>query len=329
MITKLLTGLLRRPRSAATSLSTLAKPVSKRALVSTAVALVGPRLQERFRQYVSWLDGQGYGFGSCEESPRGLARRTVYLRYDVHVRDLDAAVVLAALHEELQIPGSFQICWNHTQAEIEASVLFCKLQAFDPRYVQFGLHCSPESQWLIARRFDGRSLGLERFVASGGARAMIAEWFDAYTCQGDDAPVLREARGYAEASFAGTALSFQRAFGHARTVSGHGTPLSAAYLRAVAEKPEIAPIAAYLHPVDFLTLERIAPHGFQRELTHFENDGLPGSRIMFEGPIADMAARYRERMSNGGGFVVLFHPLSWVGDYFLPFLTAIASPTPA
>src|SRR2546423_95673 len=80
----------------------------KHELAATAAARVGSQLKQHFRRYVTWLDRQGYDFGSCEALPPRLDRRRVYLRYDVHVRDLFGAFVLAGLHEELQIPGSFQ-----------------------------------------------------------------------------------------------------------------------------------------------------------------------------------------------------------------------------
>jgi hypothetical protein len=34
-------------------------------------------------------------------------------------------------------------------------------------------------------------------------------------------------------------------------------------------------------------------------------------------------------MAAGGGFVVLFHPASWTGDYFMPFLDAVMPPAGA
>lgn len=291
-----------------------------------AMARSGPHLAERFRAYVAWVRRQGYEFASGEEAPLRLDQRRVYLRYDVHIRDLFGAFALAALHEELQIPGSFQICWEHSRAEVEASEIFLKLQGFDSRYVEFGLHCSPESRWLIADRFDGRGDGLEAFVNDGGARAMMADWLAAYRREGEAAASLSDARARAEESLAELATSFRRRFGPVRTISAHGTPLSAAFLEAVEEDRGLSALASYLHPVDFLTPERIASHGFGCELTTFGADPLPGPCIMFEGPIADMAARYRTRMAAGGGFVVLFHPASWTGDYFVPFLTDIAAP---
>ena len=75
-------------------------------------------MRQHFTRYVGWLTRQGYDFGSCENFAARLDRRCVYLRYDVHVRDLFGAFALAALHEEMQIPGSFQICWEHSRAEV-------------------------------------------------------------------------------------------------------------------------------------------------------------------------------------------------------------------
>lgn len=303
-----------------------ARPRAKHELAAAASARVGPQLTAGFRRYVAWLDRQGYDFGSCEELPSALGRRRTYLRYDVHVRDLFGAFALAALHEELQIPGSFQICWEHTRAEAEVSDIFRKLQLFDSRYVEFGLHCSPESRWLIAERFAGRGDGLDEFVGGGGAHRMMTDWLAAFEADGHEAAVLADARARGDASFAEVTASFRRSFGAAKTVSAHGTPLSAAYIEALAAEPRLSALARYLHPVNFLAPERIRRHGFLAELTQFPEDALPGQRIMFEGAIEDMATRYRERMSAGGGFVVLFHPASWTGDYFLPFLDRITAP---
>src|SRR5262249_10991533 len=189
-----------------------------------------------------------YTFASCEDWPFRLEARRVYLRYDVHVDDLLGAFALAHLHEVLQIPGSFQICWEHSLAEVEVADLFLRLQVFDARFVQFGLHCSPESSWIIAEKCDGRSGGLEQFVAGGAARAMIEKWLAAFERDGDDAPILVEARARAEARLADAAASFRRHFGAVKTVSGHGTPLASAYLDAVRSEPRVAPLGQDLHP---------------------------------------------------------------------------------
>jgi hypothetical protein len=141
---------------------------------------------------------------------------------------------------------------------------------------------------------------------------MIGEWLAAFEQDGDDAPILVEAGVRAEARLADAAASFRRHFGAARTVSGHGTPLAAAYLAAVRTEPRFAPLGQYLHPVEFLTRQRIARHGFLGELTRIDDcTGLPGAPIMFENPVTDMAERYRQRFAAGGGFVALFHPASW------------------
>src|SRR5205823_5912866 len=88
---------------------------AKGELAAAAEGRIGPRLRQHFTRYVGWLIRQGYDFGSCENFAARLDRRYVYLRYDVHVRDLFGAFALAGLHEELQIPGSFQICWEHSR----------------------------------------------------------------------------------------------------------------------------------------------------------------------------------------------------------------------
>jgi hypothetical protein len=295
-------------------------------LFTAALSQVSPSLEEGFRRYVEWLDRQGYTFGSCEEAPLRFDVRRAYLRYDVHVRDLFGAFVLAGLHERLEIPGSFQICWEHTRSEIEVSDIFLKLKAFDSRFVQFGLHCSPESSWLIADRFAGRAEGLDAFVADGGSRGLMAEWLAAFERDGHDAPILAAARRRADACLADTVVSFRRHFGPAVTISGHGTPLAADYLEAARAEPRLTMLAPYLHSVEFLDRDRVRRHGFARELTRFESNRLPGPLVMFENPVEDMAQRYAQRLSGGGGFVALFHPATWTGDQLLPFLDALTVP---
>ena len=250
---------------------------AKRDLVEAARLQVGPQLEIRFRRYVGWLDRQGYTFGSAEEAPLRFDTRRIYLRYDVHVADLSGAFALANLHEALQIPGSFQICWRHSQAEAEAADLFLKLQAFDSRYVEFGLHCAPESAWLIAEQFGGRSEGIEKFVRTGAARATMNDWLAAFERDGEDAPVLRDARRRAEAHLAEIVASFRRYFGAVTTVSGHGTPLAAAYLDAVRGEPRLSAIGSYLHPVEFLHPDRIREHGFACELTRIRRRWFAGA----------------------------------------------------
>ncbi len=318
-------GSERLSTSAAATRDLLGARTAKRDLVDAARSRIGRHLERRFRRYVAWLQGQGYAFASCEEWPLRLDTRRAYLRYDVHVRDLLGAFVLAQLHEELQIPGSFQICWEHSRAEAEASDLFLKLQAFDSRFVQFGFHCSPESSWIIWERHKGRSEGLEKFAASGAACAMIGDWLSAFEHQGHDAPLLVNARERAEEQLAHAARSFRRHFGPAKTISGHGTPLGAAYLDAVEAEPRLAPLGRYLHAVEFLTPERVQRHGFAGEITRFDEDALPGPPIMFENPISEMAQAYRQRLSGSAGFVVLFHPATWTSDHFQPFIEAVTA----
>ncbi len=299
---------------------------AKHDLVATARSQISAGLEAGFRRYVEWLDRAGYAFGSCEEAALRFDARRVYLRYDVHIRDLFGAFVLADLHERLQIPGSFQICWEHTRSEIEVSDIFLKLQAFDPGFVQFGLHCSPESSWLIAERFAGRAEGLDAFVADGGSRALMAEWLAAFERDGHEAPTLAAARRRADACLADTVVSFRRHFGPVTTISGHGTPLAADYLDAARAEPRLVALAPYLHSVEFLDADRVRRHGFARELTRFNGDRLPGPVMMFENPAEDMAQRYAQRLSGGGGFVALFHPATWTGDHLQPFIERLSVP---
>jgi hypothetical protein len=299
-----------------------------RDLAAAARRLIGPEMEDAFRRYVDWMSGAGYRFGSCEAEPPRFDAPVVYVRYDVHVRDLPAVFILADLHERLAIPGSFQICWHYSEAEEDVSDIFLKLKAFDPRYVEFGLHCAPESSWLVAERYRGDANALNDFVSSGGADRLIAEWWAAYERDGPAAEPLVEAEEKAERFFAGIVASFREAFGSWSTVSGHGTPLNNAYLAALRKAPHIEPLGRWLHAVDFLDPVRLARHGLRNELTPLGADAAGPCRIMFENPVEEMAGWYGQRMAAGAGFVALFHPATWSGAHFLPFLDRMAPRPP-
>ncbi len=295
------------------------------ALAAAARRRTGPGLEETFRRYVDGLDRAGYTFGSLDDDRLQFDQPVAYLRYDVHVRDLIAVFLLAALHEQLRIPGSFQICWGHSRPEIEVADVFRKLLAFDRRYISVGLHCAPEASWIIAERFAGDQAGLVELARPRSFARLTAEWRQLIEREGADAPALVAARNKADAALARTNTSFRRAFGPARTISAHGTPLSAAFLHARSTDKGISVLAPYLHAVHFLDDERIARYGFIRELTRVGTDELGGPRIIFENPAEQLPLQYGARMAARAGFVALSHPATWTSGHFLPLLESIAA----
>lgn len=304
------------------------KETDKKALAARARAKVGRSADQAFRRYVDWLRKAGYRLGSVENGPPRFDERYAYLRYDVHIRDLLAVFILADLHEELKIPGSFQICWEYSRAEEEVAEIFLKLRQFDRRYVQFGLHCSPESSWMIAERFGGNAGGLSDFAQSPAFAQLLRDWLAAFERDGAEAPALVEAHAKADAFLARIAETFRRSFGPCATVSAHGNPLNAAFLQAAQADPRLSVLSPYLHPTDFLDAERVVRHGFAYELTRFGTDGLSGPRVIFENPVDQLPLWYGERMAAGAGFVVLSHPATWVTSHFQPLLDLVRAAGP-
>src|SRR5262249_41019190 len=206
-------------------------------LASAARAAIGPGVVELFKRYVDWIRASGYAFRAFGVEPPELDRPYVYLRYDVHLHDLLPAFILAAVHEELGIPGAFQISWRLSAAEAQVARYFMALQAFATDHVHFGLHCAPATTWYVNARHGGDQRRAVAFAASPRFADYLNALLHGYRTEGPQFPELRALLEGADATLHELAQSFRLSFGDWPTISAHGTFLSAGYLRACSEQP--------------------------------------------------------------------------------------------
>lgn len=272
-------------------------------------------LEPLFRAYVRWLQQAGYEFGSLEHGLPSFDNRTVYLRYDVHVHDLLPALLLARLHEELKIPGSFQITWRFSPHEEATERIFLRLREFDPRYVQFGLHCSPNLTFLIRHKFDWNNRKSRNFFMSSEFETYVVEILNDYRRHGEDAFKVREILEGGRAELADQADSFYSWFGRWSSLSGHGHGMSAAFKRLQTIRPELREIRYLFNPPEFLNRIGYRTLGFDMELTTFDHDHL-GSPIIFEASGDVLNRNYQKRIQAGRGFLALTHPATWTTTRF-------------
>lgn len=276
-----------------------------------AIASAGEHgLEALFSRFVAAIQTRGYRFAAFEKAPVDFSGRKLYLRYDVHVHDLPAAFVLADLHERLAIPGSFQITWRFSPFEEQAEAYFLALRQFDQRYVQFGLHCSPNLSHIIYNDFDGDRRAALQAVKDGTFDKRLEALADAYERYGEDSDALRQIVEGGERIFIQQAESFRAHFGDWTTVSGHGQRMSAAFARAARRNPRLEPLRPYFMPPQFLDRLDLRAQGFQCEVTNFPDAAVP-QPILFDNPKSDFTYEYESRMRLGYGFVVLTHPASW------------------
>jgi hypothetical protein len=294
-------------------------------LAATARQKLGNGVDLSFRRFVAWLQSEGYSFGGFEEGPPRFDDRWAYLRYDVHGKDLLAAYVLADLHEQLQIIGSFQINWRHTRAEEAIEAYFVKLMEFDRRYVQFGLHAAPTATWYLNEKLGGDLSRQRTVMVTEEFREWLLELLAQYKCEGDDALGLREIREGTDATLANIAASFRETFGNWKSISGHGNYLTSGFIAVRAKHPEIAPLASYFFPVEYMRKYGVARFGFELEVTAFGSDRIPFPRLLTEGASEAVRRRwYRGRVAHGAGFVALLHPATWTCRHNATFFMAEA-----
>ena len=298
----------------------------KRQLAEASRSIVGGAIDLSFTRFVDWLRSEGYVFDGFENGSLQFRERRAYLRYDVHIQDLLAAYVLADLHEQLAIAGSFQIMWKFSRYEEGLEPYFTKLLEFDRRYVQFGLHAAPGATWYLSEKLGGDYSRQVEAMASPDFTAWLLDLHAAYCRDGDDAPELRKVRQGTDDTLASIAASFRATFGDWKSISAHGNFLTNGFLEVCGRHPEVNALRPYFHPVDYFGKWGVERFGFDYEITwlgfdDFDEVLLP--RVLMEGsPEETRREWYRGRVAHGGGFVALLHPATWTcsqnATFFLP-----------
>ena len=297
--------------------------IDKKELTATARRWTGGAINSSFRRFIGWLRAEGYAFDGFEDGLPRFDERRAYLRYDVHVQDLLAAYVLAELHEQLGIVGTFQITWKFSGYEEGLEPYFTKLLEFDRRFVRFGLHAAPTASWYLYWKLAGDHTREVEAVAGEDFAAWVLDLYAAYCRDGDDARDLREIREGTDDMLSRIAASFRATFGVWKSVSGHGNYLTNGFSEVCTRHPEVRVLQPYFHPVEYMVKWGVSRFGFDHEATSFGYDAMPFPRVLMEGSPEAMRRRwYRGRVARGVGFVALLHPATWTcsqnSTFFLP-----------
>lgn len=283
-----------------------------------------------FAELVASLAAHGYVLRHLDEAGAGLAARSVYLRHDVQAGDLDIACGLAELHERLGIPGSFHLAWDVIERHAGLRAAAARFGEFDRRFVRVGLQCDPLSRWLADSRFAGDDSQLTRFVASPEFASYLDELNRAAQRHGKHAPALREMGAGAWQCLIDLDRSFRTAFTMCSSISGRGSALSNAFLRARRQRPDLAAIAGWLSSIDFLMQNDIAHLGYPFEATRFGPDQYPGPTVVFGGAEGGMLREALwSRIAGGGGVVAILPVRYWIGNRYTNLMPAPRPSTPA
>jgi hypothetical protein len=169
-----------------------------------------------------WLirhaESLGFTFASLED-PKALSRsdreQLLFLRYDVHLRDIAPFYGILDANRSLELPSVAYLQWGYSDLEDNASADFLALRKFQSPSTRFGLHISPIPT--ILTRSKG---GYRAYVAwlKGDGLTSLGDAFDGvhdWTSPG----LLKRIRQTTDE----TISDFQTTFGDFRTMSLHGS----------------------------------------------------------------------------------------------------------
>lgn len=276
-----------------------------------------------FDRFVTQLQELGYSFRPLQQDYPSFLDRHVYLRHDIlpTAIDIDVGLQLAAVHERLKIPGTFHIAWDLLAGHRQLRDRALRLRDFDSAYVHLGLHCDPISSWLAEEDFGGDQRALTQYAASPAFASYLEQMLAAWHRDGAAAPALRSLREGAWAALAGLDRSFRHAAGRCSSLSGRGSPLSAAYVKARQAHPELEALAGWFQPIDFLSTVALGRLGYAFEATRFPADLGPGPTVLFGGAAGSSLRRsFDARIGAGRGFLAILPIRYWAENRYANLL---------
>lgn len=144
--------------------------------------------------------------------------KTVFLRYDVHVRDLAPLYGILDANETLKLPAVAFVQWQYSDVEKRYDADYKRLAGLDWRYLHLGFHTDSAEHYFVGQRVYGVYLG-----------ANLPAGFEDDIANADSAEELAlTVRHYANRIAQQYALewrSFRLHFPNATTIALHGSPL--------------------------------------------------------------------------------------------------------
>jgi len=127
---------------------------------------------------VKYLMDKGYSFGSFDEIPKienagDATQRKVFIRYDVHVRDIAPLYGMLDVNKIYNIPSTSFLLWDYSEYEKKRKDEYISLLKFSSKLNQFGLHLSPLVSVMSDSKGDFQSY--KNWLFNDGLRAYFDE----------------------------------------------------------------------------------------------------------------------------------------------------------
>ena len=250
---------------------------------------------------LAYIQALGYEFASLDDQEalkRANKAKLVFLRHDIHLRDVVPAIGVIDVNETFRVPSVSYVHWQYGEIERRSDRKFLYLKKLASTRTHFGLHPSPLPTLIM--KDHGSWASYLKWLHSGGVEALQGR-----IESGGDLIVKEDFRRALRRQFDESAQSFEAAFGPFRTISLHGSEFDnevericrlstqpCAYqqflVRSVFEFPEFIDIRPQI--VNFLVHD-----GYLAYVT----DTQPANKVI---------CRIRELAQGGRSFMLLIHP---------------------
>lgn len=257
-----------------------------------------------YAAFVQSVQARGYTFRRMDAIASEPPPRTVYLRFDIHVRDIPPAFGFAWLNHVLGVESEFHLLWRYSNAYVEAEddMELLATHLYDEGNV--ALHTAPLESYLIRTAFDGDEGAFTRWTRTPEADETVLT----LTSGGMGRfGMLDELTVAAETELTELAASFQARFPSTSYASGHGGALNGLTASKASGSAPHASLQSLFGSRSFITRERAERVGLRGE-SH-EMAVRHGMEYLSDhGDGSPFAPDVRAAIDRGISFVLVIHP---------------------
>ena len=222
----------------------------------------------KYIKIINYLKENGYKFKSISQYVPGDEKsKIVFLRYDLHLRDVPPAYGIIDVNTKLGINADYFIQWRYSDIEINNEKLFLDLRKFESPLIHWGLHPSPFDTWLISEKFNGESHKYIEWRKKGGLKKYLNDLYA--KAKNESLQPLIYINDQMSATLKETSRTFREHFPNCEAVAAHGSSANREIALLIKKDLEKKLLKKYLNSVDFLTLDRVNNVGFIEESYNF------------------------------------------------------------
>lgn len=280
----------------------------------SAVAQKLPPISTMFPWFSHWAPGyaafvrsvqaSGYTFRRMDSIVGEPPQRTVYLRYDIHVRDIPPAFGFAWLNHVLGVESEFHLLWRYSNAYVQAEADLTLLASHLYDEGREALHAAPLESHLIRTGFGGDEGAFSRWIRTPEAD----EFVEALASGGRSRfGTVEELTRAAEAELSSLAASFRARFPDTTYSSGHGGALNGLTASKASVSAPHAQMQSMFGSRSFITRERAERVGLRGE-SHEMTLRHGMAYLSDTGDGSPFIPDIRAAMDRGQSFVLVIHP---------------------